>query len=147
MASLFSWLIIKFKKLVDALLGRTKIFIIIFGWFLVATGVIMLLRPEKARKTLLGQGFGYVKWPMRILLVYLILLLLPLGFGAKAIWMQGLAWAVIILFVMGFVMLKKKAYSKLSEWLYKVPIPYLKGYACLQIVVGVLMLILQRRIW
>lgn len=147
MASLFSWFIIKFKKLVDALLGRTKIFIIIFGWFLVATGVIMLLRPDKARKTLLGQGFGYVKWPMRILLVYLILLLLPLVFSAQAIWMQGLALAGIILSVAGFVIFKKKAYSKLSEWLYKVPIPYLKGYACLQIAVGALMLIFQRRIW
>lgn len=132
---------------INFVIGRTKFFIIILGWFLVITGILFLLRPEKARKKLLGQGFGFIKWPLRIALIYLILMLLSFAFGASNQGLQIASLCGIVFAVWAFVFLKKKAYEKLSGYFAKIPMPYLKAYACLQIAVGVLMLIFQRRIW
>ncbi|MCX5706156.1 MAG: hypothetical protein NTW13_00520, partial [Candidatus Omnitrophica bacterium] len=47
---------------------------IILGWVLIISGVIFLLKPEKARNKLLGQGFGIIKSLLVLVAVYLIIL-------------------------------------------------------------------------
>lgn len=136
-----------FLKIINFLFGKTKIFIIILGWFLVLTGALFLADPEKARNRLLSYGFGFFKWPLRILAIYLAMLLISLSQKTPGILPLILPIAVIIFVIWFWRFLKKKAYNKLSEHFAKIPMPALKIYACIQIAVGALILVLQRRIW
>jgi len=134
-------------NLVNFLFGKTKIFIIILGWFLVVTGALFLANPERARKKLLGYGFGFLKWPLRIMAIYLAMLLISFSLKAPGIFPMVLPIAVVMFVIWFWRLLKKKTYNKLSVYFAKIPMSSLKIYACIQIAAGALMLILQRRIW
>jgi hypothetical protein len=60
-------------KLINKVFGKTQVFIIILGWFLLATGLIMLWRPEWARRKLSGMGFGILKGYLLLLMIFLAL--------------------------------------------------------------------------
>jgi hypothetical protein len=49
--------------------------------------------------------------------------------------------------IKGYLFLKKKISNKIQQWMQKVPIPYLRGYAVIQTAIGMAMLILQKRIY
>jgi len=135
------------NKTINKLFGKTHIFIILLGWLLVITGILMLWKPEKARKSLAGQGFGLIKGYIFILAMFLGVLLI-----SAANKLNGLLALVILIFgivflVKGYLFLKKKISNKIREWLQKVPIPYLRGYAVIQIAIGMAMLVFQKRIY
>jgi hypothetical protein len=134
-------------NLLNFLLGKTKIFIIILAWFLIITGALFLFNPEKARNNLLGYGFGFFKWPIRILAIYLAMIFISFGLKTPGILAFILPIAAIVFIVWFWRFLKKKTYNKLSEHFAKIPLSALKIFAVIQITVGSLMLILQRRIW
>jgi len=136
-----------FFKLVNFLFGKSKIFIIILGWFLVITGAIFLLNPQKARNKLLGHGLGFLKGPLLFITIYLVMLLISLGWNTQATVLKILSLLGAIIIVKLYFSLKKKTYQKLAEKFALIPMPVLKSFAYIQIVVGGLMLILQRRIW
>ena len=134
-------------KIFNFMFGKTKIFIIILGWFLVITGAMFLANPQRARNKLLGMGFGFFKWPLRIAALYVALVLLSFVSRFAGIFVVILAIPLLIGIIWLWRVSKKKAYDKLSAQFAKIPISALKTYAVIQIVVGALMLILQRRIW
>lgn len=133
-----------FLKLINLLFGKTRIFIIILAWFLIITGALFLAQPERARKKIVGYGFGFLKWPLLSLVVYAGMFLVSLGFKKSGILIASLG---IIFIIWAYFFLKKKTYKKLEEQFAKIPIKFLKIFAVIQITVGALMLILQRRIW
>lgn len=130
-------------KLLNSLLGKTKIFVIILGWFLVASGFFMLIWPERARRKLVGIGFGQIKWILLIVAFYLVSLLSSISSNiGPAIFMVG-AIAIIV----AYFFFKKKTYNKIEEQFSKIPIKALKVFAVIQIMLGAFMILFFRRIW
>ncbi|MCE9680667.1 hypothetical protein LZP69_16225, partial [Shewanella sp. AS1] len=66
-------------KFVYKIFGSTRIFVVILGWFLILTGVWMLLRPEHARKKFARQSFGYVKFYLLMLAFFLAAILVSIS--------------------------------------------------------------------
>jgi uncharacterized protein YjeT (DUF2065 family) len=130
-------------KVFNIILGKTKIFIVILGWFFVITGLFMLFWPERARRKLIGIGFSQAKGVILLVSIYLLSLLLSLGGKIGAI----LTLAGVIALAFTYLLLKKKAYNKIKEWLTNVPVKLLKIFSYVQIVVGVLMLTILNRVW
>jgi predicted membrane channel-forming protein YqfA (hemolysin III family) len=135
------------NKMINKLFGKTHIFVILLAWFLIITGIFMLWKPEKARKSLAGRGFGLIKGYLFIIAVFLGALLV--GAANKLNGLLALAILVlgIVLLIKGYLFLKKKISNKIREWLEKVAITYLRGYAIIQIVIGIAMLALRERIF
>lgn len=134
-------------KAVNFLFGQTRIFIVILAWFLVMTGILFLSRPEKARKKILSQGFGFFKGWLLVVSVFLAMFLISLSSKTNFRVLHILALVAVILIVRSYFLLKKKIYLKLVEQFAKIPILALKVFAYIQIAVGILMLIFEKRIW
>lgn len=135
-----------FMKVMYKVFGRTIIFIILLGWFLVITGIWMLTRPEAARKSMITRGFGQAKWAILILVFLLGSFLISVASRIEGDIPTVIAVAGIILLVRGYFVLRKKAFTSISTWAETVPLFYLKIYAAVQIVIGAFMLLLQRRL-
>jgi uncharacterized protein YjeT (DUF2065 family) len=141
------WLKNLVVRALNFLFGKTGIFITILGWFLVVTGILFLSRPEWARNKLLSHGFGIFKSYLKLCTAYAALLLISAALNTKnTILAVACALGVLGLFA-GFFFLKKKAYEKLAMQFGRIPPGALKIFAWIQIAVGALMLLLQRRIW
>jgi hypothetical protein len=134
-------------KLTNFLIGKTVFFIVILGWFFVITGLVFLLRPEKARTNLVGQGLGTIKWGLRIVLVYVALLALSLAGRLNASISGVISIGVVVGLIWLYFHLTKKSLKILQEKFALIPIAGLKTYAVVQIIVGVLMITLHRRFW
>ncbi|MBM3251745.1 MAG: hypothetical protein FJZ11_03080 [Candidatus Omnitrophica bacterium] len=134
-------------KLINFLLGKTKIFIFVLGWFLVITGSIFLIQPERARNKLIMIGFGFLKWYLLIIAIYLGMMMISFSEKTQLIGMKISTLAAVIAVIAAYFLLKKKTYNSLTEKFAKIPIGFLKIFACIQIAVGTLMLILEKRIW
>lgn len=147
MVYLFSEIKKLFLKVISFFLGKTEIFIIILGWFLIITGALFLSKPKKARDKLFGQCPGMVKWQSVILAMYLVIFLISIGSKAKGILPKILVGIGVIITIWVFFFLKGKTYKILTEKFSRMPLSALKIYACIQIAAGVWMLILQTRIW
>lgn len=145
MAYLFSLIKSIFGKLSNFFFGRLKIFIIILGWILIIFGVIFLLKPEKARNKLLAQGFGIIKGLLVLAAIYLIISSISLA-GRTAGILSILCLLGAVAVIIAFLKLKKKTYLKLQEQFQKIPVNFLRIYAVIQIIIGVLMVVLKRRI-
>jgi hypothetical protein len=134
-------------KLLNFLLGKTVFFITILAWFLVITGAIFLWKPERARKKLIGMGFGPVKWMLLLAVVYVAGILI--GWTGKLSGLLGIVLLVVVILgsIKVYLLFKKKLYNKFLEWFAKIPVKQLKVFAAIQILIGCLMLIFKRRIW
>ncbi|MBM3248055.1 MAG: hypothetical protein FJZ10_01320 [Candidatus Omnitrophica bacterium] len=130
-------------KLLNFVLGKTKIFIVILGWFLVVSGAIMLIWPERARRKLVRMGFRQVKWILLIGALYLVSLLSSISdnFG-PVIFIVG-----IIAIIFAYLFLKKKTFRKIQEQFAKIPVKALKVFAVIQIILGFFMIFFLKRIW
>jgi len=130
-------------KLFNLILGKTTIFVVILGWFLVISGAIMFIWPERARSKLVRMGFRQVKWILLIGALYLVSLLSSISdnFG-PVIFIVG-----IIAIIVAYLFLKKKTFSKIQEQFAKIPIKALKVFAVIQIILGFFMIFFLKRIW
>jgi hypothetical protein len=128
------------------LVGHSVFFIVILGWFFVITGLIFLAQPEKARKKLIGQGAGTIKWALRIAVIYLALLALSLG-GKVGGLAGSISLAAVVLLIWAYFYLIKRSTDVLTQKFALIPVPALKIYAVVQIAVGILMIMLHKRIW
>ncbi|MDD5044948.1 MAG: hypothetical protein PHG51_05355 [Candidatus Omnitrophica bacterium] len=141
MSYLISW----FNKIANFIFGRFKFFIVLLGWILIISGVIFLLKPEKARNKLLGQGFGIIKGLLILAAIYLVLFSISLaGKTAGILSIASLIGALAV--IIAFFKLKKQTFIKLQEQFKKIPAPFLRIYAVIQIIIGVLMVILKHRV-
>jgi len=134
-----------FYKLTNFLFGKMKIFAVILGWILIISGIIFLIRPERARNKMLGQGFGIIKGFLVVAVIYLALFLISLSGKAHGI-LSILILLVLLVVIVAFFRLKKKTFLKLQEQFKKVPVKILRIYAVVQIIVGLLMVFLKYRV-
>lgn len=135
------------NKTINRLFGKTHIFIIILGWFLIITGILMLWKPEKARKSLAGRGFGLIKGYLFIMAMFLAALLVAAANKLNGLLALAILILGIVFLVKGYLFLKKQISNKIREWLQKVAITYLRGYAVVQIAIGMAMLAFGKRIF
>jgi hypothetical protein len=136
-----------FFRLFDLLLGKTAFFVVLLGWFLVITGILFLVQPQRARQKLLGMGFGQVKFYLLLLAVFLGTALFSFGFNRPGIFPKIGALLGIAALVRGYFILKKKVLSRITEWFSRIPLKTLKVFAGIQIAIGACMLLFLRRIF
>lgn len=136
-----------FLKLIDTLLGRTGFFITILGWFLLISGLWMLLNPGRAKRSLAGQGFMIIKGYLLMILIFLLTLLFSFYDKLGGMVSLNILIAIIILLAQAYYFLKKKAIVRMNNWVEKLSLKVLKSYAIIQIVIAILMLWLHKRIW
>lgn len=134
-----------FYKITNFLFGKLKFFAVLLGWFLIITGIIFLINPERARNKMLRQGFRVIKGTLLIAAVYLFLFLISL-FGKARGWLSLLVLFLLFAVIVAFFKLKKKTFLKLQEQFKKIPVRILRIYAVIQIVIGILMILLKYRI-
>jgi len=134
-------------KLVNFIFGKTTIFIILIGWYLIITGLLFLAKPDKARARLAGSGFGIVK--LNILLICFFLwgviakVSQKLSGGIQTLVFFGGLFALIVFFFWS----RRAAKKKLIALAGQLPLKVLIWFSWAQVVVGVLMVYLQRRLW
>jgi hypothetical protein len=114
-------------KFTNFLIGKTVFFIVILGWFFVITGLIFLLRPEKARADLVGQGLGTIKWGLRIALIYVALLALSLAGRLSGSLSASISIGVIVGLIWLYFHLTKKSLKVLTEKFALIPITALRA--------------------
>lgn len=136
-----------FVKITNFLFGKTTIFITILGWILVISGIILFLQPEKARKTMLIQGFGKIRKFLFYIALMAGIICFSYGFDMSGTLPKIIAAIAVIGIIKGYYVLKGKAYERLTAFIAGLPIPALRGFAALQFAVGALMLFLQKRVW
>lgn len=132
-------------RFAEIIFGRTSLFIVLLGWFLIITGALFLSNPERARNKIVGMGYGQVKgWLFFFFLCsagFVVSLALqyagPLGLGV--------AFLGCGLLVYWYLRLRKKAFMALTSWLTKVPVRSIIRFAYFQIAIGILMLYVRRR--
>lgn len=132
--------------LLNKVFGNTQIFIIILSWFLMITGVLMLWKPESAAKSLAGRGFGIIKGYVLALVLFLGALLVSVTSKMSGILALIILIAGIVFLFKGFMYFQKNAAHKLNDWVGKVPVKYLKIYAVIQVITGIGMQLLRKRI-
>ncbi|OGX18261.1 MAG: hypothetical protein A3K83_06105 [Omnitrophica WOR_2 bacterium RBG_13_44_8b] len=134
-------------KLVNFIFGKTTLFVVIIGWYLVISGLLFLVKPDKARGKLVGSGFGIAK--LNILLICFFL------WGVLAKWSQSLSGTVQTVVSLGglagliilFFWARAAAKKKLTAFAERIPVKVLTWFAWGQVVVGGFMVYLQRRLW
>ncbi len=134
-------------KLVNFIFGKTAIFVVILGWYLAITGILFLAKPDKARAKLGGCGFGIAKLNILIMCFFLWGILAKLsqalsGAVQTVVFLGGLAGVIALYFAA-----RGAAKRKLTALAERIPLKMLVWFAWGQVVVGGLMVYLQRRLW
>ena len=134
-------------KLVNFIFGKTTIFVVIIGWYLVITGLLFLTKPDKARAKLVSSGFGIVKLNILLICFFLWGVLAKLskalsGTLQTLVFFGGLAGLLML-----FFWTRAAAKKKLAALANRIPIKILTWFAWGQVVLGGLMVYLQRRLW
>ncbi|MDP2920883.1 MAG: hypothetical protein Q8O12_00745 [Candidatus Omnitrophota bacterium] len=133
-------------KVLNAIFGSFRIFIVLLGWFLVITGIIFLSQPERARNKMVGMGFWQIKVILFSIALTLAVFVASLTDKISGILSLALFILCIIAIIRGYLSLKKKTYNKISAWFAKVPMKYLKAFAIIQIAIGIIMIVFNKRL-
>jgi hypothetical protein len=131
--------------LLNTVFGKTQVFVVILAWFLVITGLLMLWKPESARRSMAGKGFGIIKSYVLALALFLGALLVSVMSRLSGLLAFMILIAGIVILVKGFMFLQKAAAHTINDCVEKLPLKYLRIYAAIQIVIGVGMHIARRR--
>jgi hypothetical protein len=134
-------------KLVNFIFGKTTIFVVIVGWYLLITGLLFLVKPERGRAKLVGSGFGIVKLNILLICFFLWGVLAKLsqslsGMVQTIVFLGGLAGLLLL-----FFRARAAAKNRLTALGNRLSPQALKGFAWGQVVVGGLMVYFQRRLW
>jgi hypothetical protein len=132
--------------LLDKVFGKTPVFIIILAWFLVITGLLMLWKPEAARRSMAAKGFGVIKGYVLALALFMGALLVSVMSKMSSPLAFIILIAGIVILFKGFMFFQKAAASGINSWVETVPLKYLRIYAVIQIFIGIGMHIVRSRI-
>ena len=134
-------------KFVNFLLGKTRIFVIIIGWYLVITGLLFLVNPEKARNKLAGTGFGVVKVNILLICFFLWSIVSKISQALPGSLQTGVFWGGSIGLIILYLSARAATKRKLTALAGRLPVRVLVWFAWGQVVVGGLMIYLQHRLW
>lgn len=134
-----------YSKVINLLFGKTQIFVVIVGWFLVVTGALMLLRPEWARSKMKRQGVAVIKGYLLLALFFVVSVVFSLAGKSGRAWVWTLAIAAAVFLVWMFIAAMKKIKARMSALAASATVQALRYYALVQIVIGAVMLLLRKR--
>jgi hypothetical protein len=134
-------------KLVNFIFGKTTIFVVIIGWYLVITGLLFLVNPDKARAKLASSGFGIVKLNILLICFFLWGILTKLSQALSGTLQTIVFFGGLVGLLVLFFWARAVAKKKLTVLANRLPIEVLTWFAWAQVVVGGLMVYLQRRLW
>jgi len=134
-------------RIVNFIFGKTTIFIVIFGWYLVITGLLSLVSPEKARQKLLTSGFGIVKFNILIICFFLWGLIVQrthdVSGPARSMVFFGGLFALLVLFFWA----RASAKRRLTAMASRLSVKFLTVLSWAQVIIGACMVYFQRRLW
>ncbi|MFA7676594.1 MAG: hypothetical protein WCY34_00300 [Candidatus Omnitrophota bacterium] len=113
----------------------------IIAWFWIISGVIFLLKPSFLQKGLLKKGNKKLKGILLIVLVGVLMTLLTASFKIKGPWPKVIALIGVLAAFRLFVFIRKKATSKIAEWLYSKPIVAFRVAALIYVLIGLSLLL------
>jgi uncharacterized protein YjeT (DUF2065 family) len=122
-----------------------KIFAVILGWILIISGIIFLIKPERARNKMLRQGFRVVKGLMVVAAIYLALFLMSLVGKSRGV-LSAFILILLLAVAAAFFKLKKKTFLQMQERFKKIPVKVLRIYAIIQIIIGIVMVLFKYRV-
>lgn len=134
-------------NLANFIFGKSAIFVVIVGWYLTITGLLFLVKPENIRSKLVRSGFGILKVNILLVCFFLWGLLTKIsrnipGILQSVVFLGGLV-GLVMFFFRGRAFAKEKLVSAVG----RLPVNVLTIIAWGQVLVGSLMVYLQRRIW
>ncbi len=134
-------------KLATFIFGKTRIFVVIIGWYLLISGMLFLANPNKAREKLVSSGFGVVKLNILLICFFLWGVVVKLsqalsGTVQTIVFLGGLAGLLML-----FFWARAAAKKKLTALASRLPVKVLTWFAWAQVVVGGFMVYFQRRLW
>ncbi len=134
-------------KFVNVIFGKSTLFVIILGWYLVINGLLCLAKPEAARAKLIRSGFGILKLNVLLICFFAWGLLnrfsQTLSGPKQTIVFLGGICGLIFIFFWGLAF-SKKTLTGIAE---RLPMIYFIWFASIQTLIGALMVYLQRRLW
>lgn len=134
-------------KLVNFIFGKTTIFVVIIGWYLVITGLLFLVKPDKARLRLASSGFGIVKLNILLICFFLWGILTKFSKNLSGTVQTIVFWGGLAGLLVLFFWARSAAKKRLTALANRLPIKVLTWFAWAQVVVGGLMVYFQRRLW
>jgi hypothetical protein len=134
-------------KLINFIFGKTRIFVVIIGWYLVITGLLFLKNPEKARIRLIDSGFGMIKINILLICFFLWGILTKVAGFLPGVSQALVFFGGLIAMVFFYRWLRKTVKNKLIVLGKKLSVSMLIKFAWGQVIVGGLMVYLQHRLW
>lgn len=123
-----------------------KILITILAWLLIINGLIFLLWPDKARQGLLKQGYKIFRWQLFLFAIFLCFAAFALTSDIDIAFLRNLPWALVAVIIFLFFTVKEKGYKKLEGYLTSATVQTIRIWSVVQIIIGILMIILGRKV-
>lgn len=134
-------------RFINFLFGKSTIFIVIFGWYLVITGLLFLVRPKNARSKIFSTGFGIVKFNLLIVAFFIWGILVKWSQKFSGTAQTSAFWIGLVGLIILFLWVRSFAKKKLSALVERISPKVLIVFAWAQVVIGAFMVYLQRRLW
>lgn len=119
-------------------------FIKLLGWFWIIAGVFFLLKPEMLRRKLQKKSGKKLRKILFFITIFLSMLLISAAWKTHGIFSKIVMIMGIIGIFKGFFLLKAKAADKILNWYVKQPLKFFRFGACLQILIGMIILGLRK---
>ncbi|RKY30406.1 MAG: hypothetical protein DRP74_07090 [Candidatus Omnitrophota bacterium] len=116
----------------------------LLGWFWITSGVIFLIKPEMLRKRLQKKSVKKLKKILFAVVLAFSFLLIAASLRSEGILAKVIMLIGIIGIFKGFFLLKAKSSDKIIEWYANQSLIFFRVSACLQVVIGVLILVLRK---
>jgi len=115
----------------------------ILGWLWIITGVLFFWKPEWLRKRLVKKGSRKVRGILFGITVVVGGIIIKAALGVPGMPGKIVLVIGIIAIVKGFLLLNAKSSEHLLNWFEKQPTRYLRGFAVLQVAVGIFFLLVK----
>lgn len=121
-------------------------FVIFLGWFLIFTGVVFLLSPQRARRKIVRSVSRKLRWVILAGIAYAGAGLWSVAWGNVGLTPKITAGAGMVVMIWLFWALNRQASVRLAEWMERVPGILLRLAALAQVIIGVTMIIWRRQV-
>ncbi|MFC1709608.1 hypothetical protein ACFL2J_06110 [Candidatus Omnitrophota bacterium] len=113
----------------------------LIGWFWLITGILFLIWPQMLRNRLQKKTYKQIRRLLFILAIFIGALLFSAGFRAEGFKAKLLMIIGVIGLLKALLFLKAKAAEKILNWFLKQRLSFFRFCACIQIVIGAVILL------
>lgn len=114
----------------------------ILGWFWIITGLIFWIHPDKLCKKLQRKGRRKVQWFFIVTAVTVGLMLLGAAWQQQGLAAKVAFFLAILAVIKAIMLINGKVAAAMADWLYSQPVPVLRGFAVVQILIGAVLVLM-----